>query len=250
MFNIYVRPLATIAEDAGLSLFSYAHDTQIVFSLSAERATKSSSLQSGLRNIAGWMQANLLKLNGEKTEVLILGKNKDLWGPQHWPPEMGALPQPNHQVRNLGVLIDDQLSMKQQAVKVSSICFTIIKWLRKILWMLPLSTQLTVVQALVISRLDYGNILYQGANKDVLCKLQMVQNAAARLLCKVPKTVSISGSLRDLHWLRVENRIQFKALSYMLEIKVGKAPQYLIALVHPYLPPRLTFCHSGKIGGA
>lgn len=105
--------------------------------------------------------------------------------------------------------------------------------------MLPCSTQRTVVQALVTSRLDYGNILYLGAKKEVLRKLQVVQNSAARLLCQIPKTASISGSVQDLHWLKVANRVKFKALSYMFKIKSGTAPQYLQDLVHPYQPPRL-----------
>lgn len=75
---------------------------------------------------------------------------------------------------------------------------------------------------LVTSRLDYGNILYLGVNKDVTRKLQVVQNAAARLLCHVPRTASISGFLRALHGLRVENSIKFKALSYMFKINIYK----------------------------
>lgn len=182
------------------------------------------------------MQDNSLKLNGEKTEVLILGNNKELWSPQHWPSEMWSFPQPTTQVRNLGIIVDDHLSMKQQAVSVASTCFAILKWLRKILWMLPSSTQRTVVQALITSRLDYGNILYLGANKDVIRRLQVVQNAAARLLGQIPRMASVSSTLCDLHWLRVENRVKFKALSYMFKVKSGSAPKYLKAIVHRYIP--------------
>lgn len=95
------------------------------------------------------MDANMLKLSGDKTEVLILGNNKDLWGPQHWPIELGTPPQPTQQVRNLGFIVDDRLSMRQQVVKVAATCFTVLKGLRKVVWMLPCSTQRTVVQALV-----------------------------------------------------------------------------------------------------
>lgn len=152
--------------------------------------------------------------------------------------EMGDLPRPSSHVRNLGVIIDDSLTMQQQAVRVSSTCFTIMKWLRKILWMLPADTQKTVVHALITSRLDYGNVLYLGSNKAVTRRLQLVQNSAARLLCRVPKTTSISKYLHDLHWLRIENRIKFKALSYMFKIRAGTAPQYLKNLVRSYTPTR------------
>lgn len=105
--------------------------------------------------------------------------------------------------------------------------------------MLPDSTKRTVVQALVTSRLDYGNIhFFLGANKDVIRKLQVVQNAAACLLCRIPKTTSASSSLHELHWLKVENCIKFKTLTYMFKIKTGRTPQCLNSIVKPYVPSR------------
>lgn len=129
--------------------------------------------------------------------------------------------------------------MKQQATKTASTCFAILKWLRKILRMLPLSTQKTVIQALIVSRLDYGNMLYLGASKEVLRKLQVVQSAAARLLCKLPRMAPTSSSLRELHWLKIHNRAKFKALCFMHKINKGSAPHYISALVHHYLPPSI-----------
>ncbi|XP_078496087.1 vomeronasal type-2 receptor 26-like [Lissotriton helveticus] len=104
-------------------------------------------------------------------------------------------------------------------------------WLKKILWMLPSDTQRSVVNALVASQLDYGNILYLGANKAVIRRLQLVQNAAARLLSGCRRTDHITGRLPDLHWLRVDSRVKFKALSYMHKIRRKQAPYYLQTLV-------------------
>lgn len=63
LFNLYVRPLADIAEQVGLTLFTYADDSQIIFSLSNTNPGSPSPLQSGLRDIAAWMSLNMLKLN-------------------------------------------------------------------------------------------------------------------------------------------------------------------------------------------
>lgn len=238
LFNIYIRPLATIVEDAGLSIYSYADDTQIVFSLSDSRSQDTSALKIGLSRVAAWMQVNLLKLNGEKTEVIILGKHKDLWGSRHWPSNMGPLPTPVPVVRNLGFLIDEKLSMRQQATKVAAICFNTLRWLQKILWMLPESTRRTVVQALVMSRIDYGNVLYLGADKATMNVLQVVQNSAARLLCNVPRRMSATQALCDLHWLKIADRVAFKTLCLMFKIHQGSAPAYLHNLVRPYQPNR------------
>ena len=49
-------------------------------------------------------------------------------------------------------------------------------------------------------------------SKSNLNKLQKVQNAAARLVVRKRKHDSVSSSIKDLHWLRVESRIIFKLL--------------------------------------
>lgn len=102
LFNIYVSPLAKIAEEAGLTIYSYADDTQLVFSLASKDISKPSALQTGLKQIADWMNSNKLKLNGGKTELIIFGGNKTHWGPQHWPTQMGDTPLQAQSARNLG----------------------------------------------------------------------------------------------------------------------------------------------------
>ncbi len=58
------------------------------------------------------------------------------------------------------------------------------------------------------SRLDYCNALLDGC----LNKLQLVQNAAARLLNRTTKYDHISPVLSILHWLPIKHRIYFKIL--------------------------------------
>ena len=70
----------------------------------------------------------------------------------------------------------------------------------------------TLIQAMVISKLDYANGLLYGINKKLLRKLQLVQNTAARLISKVPRRSHISPILRHLHWLPIEARIHFEVL--------------------------------------
>ncbi|KAJ1093452.1 hypothetical protein NDU88_006553, partial [Pleurodeles waltl] len=118
LFNIYVLPLIKLIEQEGLTIFSYADDNQINFSLSSSQDHSPSSLHSCLAQVATWMNNNSLKLNGNKTEVMILGRNPSLWGPQHWPFMLGETPSPVTKVKNLGFLIDNTLSTKPQVAKV------------------------------------------------------------------------------------------------------------------------------------
>ena len=70
----------------------------------------------------------------------------------------------------------------------------------------------TLIQALVISRLDYCNSILYGIPAIQTNKLQRVQNAAARLLTNTPRFSHITPVMVDLHWLPVKFRIIFKVI--------------------------------------
>src|SRR4029434_760817 len=94
------------------------------------------------------------------------------------------------------------------------------------------ATQL-LVQTLVSSRLDYCNALLTGLPACVVETLQMIQNAAARLVFNQPKRAHVTPLLIELHWLPVAARIKFKSL-----MLAGSAPTYLNALVRANVTPR------------
>ena len=95
-----------------------------------------------------------------------------------------------------------------------------------------------LVYATITSRLDQNNCLLVGATKEQLDKLQRVQNAAARLICKSFKRDHITPILQDLHWLPLGYRCKFKVLMLVFKSLNGLAPSYLSDLIHPYIPRR------------
>ena len=88
-----------------------------------------------------------------------------------------------------------------------------------------------VVQALVLSRIDYCNSLLMGSVEYQINKLQRVQNMACRVICSVRKFDSISHHLKDLHWLRVHEQIAYKICILMFKCFRDIAPKYLTELV-------------------
>ncbi|KAI4894499.1 hypothetical protein NFI96_009738, partial [Prochilodus magdalenae] len=99
------------------------------------------------------------------------------------------------------------------------------------------ATQL-LVQSLVISRLDYCNSLLAGLPLRAIRPLQLVQNAAARLIFNLPKFTHVTPLLRSLHWLPVVARIRFKTLMLAYKAKNGPAPPYLMVMVKSRAVPR------------
>ena len=69
-------------------------------------------------------------------------------------------------------------------------------------------------------------------------KLQIIQNAAARLVTRTRKYDSITPILRNLHWLPVHKRIQFKLIVFAFECFHRVAPEYLSELLISYKPTR------------
>ncbi|KAK0141174.1 hypothetical protein N1851_021816 [Merluccius polli] len=84
-----------------------------------------------------------------------------------------------------------------------------------------------LVQAPVISRLDYCNSLLAGLPASAIKHLQHLQNAAARLVFNLPKFSHVTSLFRDLHWLPVASRIRFKTMVLTYKAVNRTAPTYL-----------------------
>ena len=63
-------------------------------------------------------------------------------------------------------------------------------------------------------------------------RLQLVQNAAARLLTNTNRREHITPVLNSLHWFSVPYRIDFKLLMFVFKALNGLAPLYLSELLY------------------
>ncbi len=130
-------------------------------------------------------------------------------------------------VRNLGVLFDSNLSFDSHISKAAFFHFKNISKLRPLLSM---SNAEMLIHAFMTSRLDYSNALLCGCSACLINKLQMVQNAAVRVLTRTRKYDHISPVMSTLHWIHAKHRIDFKILLITYKALNGLAPQYLSEL--------------------
>ncbi|KAI5606342.1 hypothetical protein C0J50_10100, partial [Silurus asotus] len=105
--------------------------------------------------------------------------------------------------------------------------------------MMSLQDAEKLVHAFLTSRLDYCNALLSGWSSKCKYKLQLVQNAAARVLTRSRKYDHITPVLFSLHWLLIKSRIDYKTLLLTYKALNGLAPQYLSELLYQYDPPLL-----------
>ena len=96
------------------------------------------------------------------------------------------------------------------------------------------------MHALVTSTLDFGNAALFGITGTLLHRLEMVQRAAARVVLCIDQRVhrSMTASLRDLHWLPIAQRIQFKVLTLMHGAVKNRTPRYLSDRIVTHAPSR------------
>ena len=135
--------------------------------------------------------------------------------------------EPVNCVRNLGAWFDSMLSMETHINKVCSSGFYYLHNLRRIRRYLSQDCLITLIHAFVTSRLDYCNSLMYGLPQCQISKLQRVQNAAARIAFDLCKFCHITPALRQLHWLPVVKRIQFKILLLTFKAIYGLSPPYI-----------------------
>ncbi len=86
--------------------------------------------------------------------------------------------------------------------------------------------------------LDYCNALLAGLPSCTIKPLQMIQNAAVRLVFNEPKRAHVTPLFISLHWLPVAARIKFKTLMLAYRTTTGSAPSYFHSLLRIYIPSR------------
>jgi len=130
-------------------------------------------------------------------------------------------------VRDLGIYLDSDASMRTHVSKTVSNCFAALRQIRSIRQCVSRQVMLSMVASLVLQRLDFGNATLVGLPAYQLSRLQSVLNAAARLVFSRSKYDHVTPLLLELHWLRIEQRIQFKLSVLVFRCLNGLAPSYL-----------------------
>lgn len=242
VFSVYAAPIGRIIKKHGLERHFYADDTQVYFSFNPSEVDIDDIVRrivGCIKEIQQWMVKNFLKLNDDKTDIMLFGSSHQLKKVSLVSVPIGeAAIVPSSKVRNLGVVQDSTMSM---TAHVSHVCSSAYMHLRNISRIRPFLSQRTteqLVHAFVSSRLDMGNALLFGITQIQLGRLQRIQNSAARLVTRTRRCDHITPVLRELHWLPVKHRIEFKILLQVYRAVNNSAPVYISELLQKHAPSR------------
>ena len=241
LFSLYSQSLSSILRDHDFNYHFYADDSQLQTSFEKSQVKSvTDSLSDCLTDVSAWMVVNKLKLNENKTEVIVTGTPSNVQAVNLSSLKIcGQEIHTTSTVKNLGVLLDSGLSMDKHISHLRKTCYHELRKISHIRPYLSKESTTKLVCSLVTSRLDYCNALLAGLPDCKLKKLQQIQNNAARLTMKTSKRDHITPILKELHWLPIQFRIRYKISVIVYQcINNPYYPHYLKDLVKVYTPSR------------
>ena len=169
---------------------------------------------------------NMLKLNDNKTELMLVTSKRT----KHLHSLPTSITIGNAQipfkisVNNLGFTLDCHLTMNAHVFYIARTCYFELRRLASIRRCLTSIATATLVSAFVLSRIDYCSSLLFGSTHDVTSHLQQIQNYAARVILRLPKSSSITIHLKSLLLLPVKVRSTYKIACLCYHCHSSTAP--------------------------
>jgi hypothetical protein len=240
LFCIYILHIGNIVRRHGFQFHIYADDTQVYIGFKpADVTCVLQKLELCIDEIRLWMTGFKLKINDDKTEFMIISSKHIQKSLENHTLHVGSTEVSiSKTVRNLGVMMDSVMNMDSQITSVCRSAYFQLRNIGAIRQYLTKDVAAQLIHSFVSSRLDYCNSLLYGISTKSLKRLKKVQNTAARILSLSGKYDHVTPLLKELHWLPMDLRIDFKILLLTYKSVNDLAPSYLCDLLQPYRPAR------------
>ena len=238
LFMMFLSPVGDICKKHNIIFHFYTDDSQIYMTfkpaLDSDKEECLCNLEHCIDEIRTWIATNYLKFNMGKTEFVVFGNKHQLTKADaiNMSIRVGQdTIQCKQTARNLGYFADSEMKCTQHVNKVSSACFLMLWKIAQIRWKLDVEMTKTIIQGLVISKMDYCNSLLGGMYGYNMKKLQCIQNAAAMIVFCQSKYCHITPLLKELHWLQITEWIDYKIIVIVYCCRKGLAPNYLSIMI-------------------
>lgn len=186
-----------------------------------------------LKKCIKWLAFNKLKVNENKTEYIIYGKEHLLEKIKYNSFIVGDIEiKPKRVVKNIGFMTDRNYTMQNHIDHIFKCCKYQLYRLGKIRSYLTYDSTKLLVNAFVLSRLDFQNSLLYGLPDKMLHKHQSILNSSIRLIFKLRKRTSLSEYVKKLKWLPIQQRIIYRLLIIIKKVILYKQPLYLFEMLN------------------
>ena len=218
------------------SLCCYADDSSFSFSGQNINIIEE-QLTLKYQDISEFMCNNRLKLNGDKTHLMLLASEKS-WKAKLNEDSLSILTEPDADrikttrsesilgctvSQNLKwtehILLNDKSLVKQLTSRLNA--------LKLISRVANFKTRLMLTNGLFMSKLVYCISLWGGCEDFLIRSLQIVQNKAARLVCRKGIYTPVKTLLCECNWLSVAQLAFYHGVILLYKVRQCKKPRYL-----------------------
>ena len=181
LFTLYIAPLQDVFVRHNLN--SLCRCAQLYISIDpANQISSLTALRNRMEEVMRWNTQKMLRSNGEKTEVILFTSRFSK------SPNIEKLffdstvIELTERVRDLGVILEENLTLTNHINETYRKATNALRSIGRIRKYITKENLKLLVNALVISRLNYCNSILYGLPKQELDKLQRIQNTAARVI--------------------------------------------------------------------
>jgi Reverse transcriptase (RNA-dependent DNA polymerase)/Endonuclease-reverse transcriptase len=240
LFSVYISPISRLIASYNIQHHKYADDTTLYVRLEPGSSSICPNLESCSMAVSSWFLEHDMQLNPSKSEAIIIGTVPQLkkFIPFRQVAIAGAPVPVSDNLKIIGLTLDKRLTFDRHVTNVCQESNFHIRALRHIRPSLDRATANTLACSIVNSRLDYCNSVLYGMSQHNLQRLQLIQNSLARVVCQAPSRCSATSLLKQLHWLPIQHRIEYKIATITHQALTQQSPDYLHALLSQHIPAR------------
>ena len=214
---------------------AYADDSTITASANTVSEI-SDSLTQNCSIVKDWMLGNRLKLNADKTHLMMVGTGARLRRQEStlevsmdgvWLKESDEASE-----KLLGCYISPNLKWQRHVTEVLSKLQSRLNALEKLKHILPVNKKKIIVEGMFTSVLSYCLPVFGGCDKSEMEALQVMQNKAARIITNSCIRTSRKELFRQTEWLTVRQLVHYHTALSTFRIRAKKEPEYLFQIMN------------------
>ena len=236
LYTIFTNELPNILDNyVDSSICCYADDTTV--SCTAKTETDLTvALTKQFKMVTSFMTDNGLKVNGEKTQLLVMGrKSRDYVNSVHIETQLGSI-NPSSSVKLLGCSVHESLKWNNHLVgdstSVKAALNRRIGSIMKMKKLVGFKTRKMIAEGVFMSKASYLISLWCGCATNIKKELQILQNKVARIVTRRDWSTPTRDLLRQCGWLSISQLGIYHSLLQVHKVKLSKRPSYLHNMHH------------------
>ena len=234
LFTILINDISLFIKNC--QYHQYADDTQLYVKTRVENAVDTIiNINEDLERIANFSKNTFLKINEEKSKIIVLGSKKKLAKlTQVKQIALAEIVMNEYaiervfDVRNLGIVFDQYMSWDAHVKGIVSNAYYRLKLAYRYSRFLSENSKLRVVESYILALFNFGCPVLQNLSYNTNAKIQKLQNSCIRFIFNVRKYEHISHFYKKKKILNMSDRRDIQSLTIIHNIVNERAPDYLI----------------------